>query len=607
MSMQLQPSFPTPGVGVSGAMSPSQPPPAPYEQILLHLDERGFVPFHPALSEKFGHKAAIFVGMALYWTRHNYRKHPDRGGWFHMSMTQWRNSIGLTRTEQESVREALMEVGVLEEFLVGRPAVMNYRINVAALAKELAINQAPNAPLNWDNAQSWFRGCHSYYKPLTDVVGNIAAGLYLSFLLQRHRDCLKRGQLDNGCIAVTQDLIAEHLHLGVKVQRNARDRLKRAGLIQESGPGGSLVRVNMDAVLMCLRGQATKPLKGRAAALAKASAKAAPAPTKRASNGASSEPGVNLSGLGIAFSQLSFGMSSAINEESKPKVTRPRDLLLDFLNEQPPVEIRQVNTAHPAQSVATFDSEIFKRDRALLRSAVLIAVDDAPPAKFAVSCKLESAQTCNQELPKPASYIQRDVLQRDVVNTTTTASCSGGFSSSPKIPEDAASLVLPDNLTGLHTNQVLDVLSGAPASEHQRLLDELCGQMRNKTIHKPAGWLFGLIRKMQSGPLVLTYADGIAADRLAAAYPRFAPEQVNPRFAQHQDLQEALRLIQPGFVYRLDLTGTLVVFDQATGNLRGKRTNDSWRVLLNGGPIVQAHREGKLSVVEADEHPGELS
>lgn len=602
MSMQLQPSFPTPGVGVSGAMIPSQPPSAPYEQILLHLDERGFVPFHPALSEKFGHKAAIFVGMALYWTKHNYRKQPERGGWFHMSMTQWRNSIGLSRSEQESVREALMEVGVLEEFLVGRPAVMNYRINVAALAKQLAINQAPNIPLNWDTAQSWFRGCHSYYKPLTDVVGNIAAGLYLSFLLQRHRDCLKRGQLDNGCIAVTQDLIAEHLHLGVKVQRNARDRLKRAGLIQESGPGGSLVRVNMDAVLMCLRGQATKPLKGRAAALAKAAVSPAPAPSKSASNGANTAPGVNLSGLGIAFSQLSLGMSCASNEESKPKVTRPRDLLLDFLNEQPPVEIRQVSTANPASTVGTFDSEIFKRDRALLRSAVLLAVDDTPPSKFAVSCKLESAETCNQELPKPASYIQRDVLQRDVVNTTTTASCSGGFSSAPKIPVDAASLVLPDNLTGLHTNQVLEVLSGAPASEHQRLLDELCGQMRNKTIHSPAGWLFGLIRKMQSGPLVLTYADGIAADRLAAANPSFAPQQVNPRFAQHQDLQEALRLIQPGFVYRLESTGTLVVFDKTTGNLRGKRINDSWRVLLNGGAIVQSHREGRLSIVEADEH-----
>ena len=97
--------------------------PAPHEQILLHLDERGFVPFHPALAEKFGHKAAIFVGMALYWTRHSIRKHPQRGGWFNMSMQQWRTSIGLTRSEQESVRQQLIQAGVLEENLIGRPAV----------------------------------------------------------------------------------------------------------------------------------------------------------------------------------------------------------------------------------------------------------------------------------------------------------------------------------------------------------------------------------------------------------------------------------------------------------------------------------------------------
>ena len=43
------------------------------------------------------------------------------------------------------------------------------------------------------------------------------------------------------------------LHLGMKVQRNARERLKRAGLIQESGQGGALVRLNMDAILMLER------------------------------------------------------------------------------------------------------------------------------------------------------------------------------------------------------------------------------------------------------------------------------------------------------------------------------------------------------------------
>ena len=155
-------------------------------------------------------------------------------------------------------RQQLIQAGVLEENLIGRPAVMNYRINVMALATQLSIRGAGSAAMNWDTAQSWFRGCHSYYKPLADVVGNIAAGLYLSYLLQRYRDCLQRGQLDSGCIFAPQETIVNMLHLGMKVQRNARERLKRAGLIQESGQGGALVRLNMDAILMCLDGRLEK-------------------------------------------------------------------------------------------------------------------------------------------------------------------------------------------------------------------------------------------------------------------------------------------------------------------------------------------------------------
>lgn len=229
------------------------------EQIFLHLDDRGFVPFHPALAERFGHKAAIFVGMALYWTRHSLRNYPERGGWFFMSLKQWQAAIGLTRSEQATVREQLMSAGVLEEMLIGRPAVMNYRLNVPALAKALALPGRADK-LSWETAQNWFRGCKVYYKPLADVAGSIAAGLYLAFLLQRHRECLKLGQLVAGSIPVGQDEISTALVLGPKVQRNARERLKKAGFIHEAGIGGGLVHINFEAILLCLRGQTIKPL-----------------------------------------------------------------------------------------------------------------------------------------------------------------------------------------------------------------------------------------------------------------------------------------------------------------------------------------------------------
>ncbi|MVT36625.1 hypothetical protein GO497_01140 [Acidovorax citrulli] len=200
--------------------------PSVQEQILLHLDERGYVPFHPTLAEKFGHKAAVFVGMALYWTRHSLRNHPQRSGWFNMSIQQWQAAIGISRTEQTTVRQALTESGVLEEMLLGRPAVMHFRLNVSALAKALARSGDDGVP-TWDTVSSWFRGYHNYYKPLADIAGSVGAGLYLSLLLQWHRAAVLRGQLSNGCVEVSQDDISRALCLGPKVQRNARLRLKK--------------------------------------------------------------------------------------------------------------------------------------------------------------------------------------------------------------------------------------------------------------------------------------------------------------------------------------------------------------------------------------------
>lgn len=50
--------------------------------------------------------------------------------------------------------------------------------------KALAGKASGLAKPTWDAVGSWLRSCKVYYKPLADVAGNIAAGLYLSYLLQ---------------------------------------------------------------------------------------------------------------------------------------------------------------------------------------------------------------------------------------------------------------------------------------------------------------------------------------------------------------------------------------------------------------------------------------
>lgn len=509
----------------------------PFEQIFLHLDDRGFVPFHPALAERFGHKAAIFTGIALYWTRYSLRKYPERCGWFSMSMEQWRNQIGLTRSEQSTVREALMASGVLEEMLLGRPAVMNYRLNVPALARALSINSAKSEALTWDLANSWFRGCRHYYKPLADIAGNIAAGLYLAFLLQRHRECLKLGQLDSGCICVSQDEISGALVLGSKVQRNARERLKKAGLISESGIGGILVRINFEAILLCLRGQTTKPLPR--------TRKSQSAPGVRAIKSAHSSEqhvqplalsGLSLSGLSFSFTQLQLGLDF----RAQSTRSRPRDLLMQVLHDESvatqPVGFRQLINGRESLNAA----EIEGKDKRSHDRAVRNATPDASGCTnpVAVSCKLEksgfaetckldtarSAETCKQELPFPAIYIQEDFNKTTTTETEEqhrpmcSSCCAEDKATSKEKSEskmDAAGLIFPKWLEESDLSGVLKMLTQVGAAERQLVLDELDGANAITSIQSPIGWLRGLVKNMRENEVVFAHAHKVAAKREA--------------------------------------------------------------------------------------------
>ncbi|WP_374008194.1 hypothetical protein [Delftia lacustris] len=637
--MRLQPLLaehaPTAGGDDSGAVESSGPI---AQQIILHLEDRGFVPFHPALSERFGHKAAIFVGMALYWTRHSLRNHPQRGGWFHMSIAQWQTSIGLTRTEQATVRTELMEAGVLEELLIGRPSVLNYRINVKALTAALGGTHGPSKP-SLEAVASWMRSCRVYYKPLADIASNIAAGLYLSYLLQCHRDQLRAGQLDNGCVSASQLDISESLALGTKVQRNARDRLKKAGLIQECGSGGALVRLNFEALLLCLRGQAIKPLKksARSADLVVGAAPATASEPQVASTAlperpVASGPGLDLSGLGIGLQQLTLTLEG-VTATRPPAPKRSRDLLLHFLEDSFPAPVgnRQVGKENDA-SLKPLESAIKRssdNDLGDLPSPLQRA--QAPGLKNAVSCILGSsesavscnghpgnlAETCKLDLPFPATYIQ------DVISITTTTSevaqelegSSSGLEFAPEegevgLQEEKAQLVFPIALSTSHREAVERVIHGLAFPDQQELLDELQGQMaRGKEIRSPAGWLHGIVtKKAQGQPVALVYAAEVAQARMETmTREKFdelgerlgLPAEPNQRFMQNIEMNEVFSKLTPGVVYIIRSTGSLVQIDGSTNVLRVKRADQqAWFVMLNAGPLVRALRTNDLFPAE---------
>lgn len=237
-----------------------------HDVALSHLNARGFIQFHPLLAQRLDDfKAAIFLGHALYWSKHLAQIQPHRKGWFFMSAAQWTQATGLSTREQVSVRSALAARGLLLEALAGRPAVMHFKVDLESTARLLGQPQ-----LTWTSMTELFRACIRFYKPLADICGSVGAGLYLSYLLQRQSFALRNPPAESSTVEMfsgefvyrpEQARIA--LCLGIKAQRNAREKLKAAGFIREGRSSHEAVatRVNLAAIASCLQAQGERSIR----------------------------------------------------------------------------------------------------------------------------------------------------------------------------------------------------------------------------------------------------------------------------------------------------------------------------------------------------------
>ena len=544
-----------------------------HERALRHLGDRGFVQFHPALAERLGHKAALFLGLALYWTRHTLQNQPQRKGWFYMTARQWSQSTGLSNREQTTARATLTAEGLLQEALTGRPAVMHYRIDLAKLAQWLGfINIAADKDVtNWEPLSGWFRNYICFYKPLADLTDNVACGLYLSYLLQIQRKALFEQQLRAGAIHVSQDEVSIALCLGPKVQRNARERLRRAGLLREAG--ASLVQLNLPAILACLLAQEGRDLRRsrknasppptQAPILALVSAPdelATPVPVKHSDTAPPSEPAaapmqwanaqlqLGLPGLAGPAAQAAGNAPAAAAVQSVlrmsltgiqtrissgPARNAPRLEVAGIAQLADAADWRADARSGAGEAMFALDGSAELHGKAVAESAKLDSSESAENAKLDSSRNAENAKL---KMPKTHAHISIGI------SNTTTTRAQGTVDNSPKAaaprrrrssleankPESADSscessnsddaepqLIFPSSLDAGFVPGVRSVLAKAAPAERQALLDELGGQLgiQGKTIHNPAGWLLGLIRQVQGGEVVLAMAGKVAADR----------------------------------------------------------------------------------------------
>lgn len=502
--------------------------------VLQHLNARGFVPFHPTLAQHLGYKAALLLGLCLYWTRHVARLNPQRQGWFHLSAREIEEATTLSRREQDTVRDMLVRAGLLEQRLAGRPAVMHFKINLRRLANRLEIIDGGTTTV--DSAWAWFEKSVSFYRPLGDLAGGAGGGLYLSFVLRRQRRAVLAPGGGSGQVQIWPEEVERILCLTPKVQRTIRERLKRSGLITAAPAprSGILVHVNLHAVLACVRGQGIAPL---------------PA----------------AGGAKISKSRA----TSSVRSRSRTTVPGPAGMLI----QQPDLVLahRGVEPIHapgfasafrfqPMQALVLGEGVAGTAQLRIPAQAGLPASDGPAlgPSSLSVrgaqSAKLEvgpqspkrqsgSAQNAKPGLPKTPSYIQTGFT-----NTTTTTAHAGApergdhadcrravsISSSSEEARTAsgAELIFPPSLSAAVLPGLRDVLAQAPAHLRQLLLDELQGQLQipAKTIHNPAGWLLGLVRRCGDGE-GLALAKQVAAERQqrTAVQHRLAAVQHKPR------------------------------------------------------------------------------
>jgi len=507
---------------------------------LQHLGQGGFIQFHPALSEQLGFKAALFLGHALYWSRHLGKKEPQRGGWFFMTARQWEDATGLTAREQASVRELLQLHNLLVERVAGKPARLHYRVDLARLAQWSGLQaHADGAPaITWEAFAPWLKTSISFYRPLARISGSVASGLLLSYLLRQQRAAVRSGEATfEGYFRLSHEDARIALCLGTKTQRNARERLKALGFLQERA--GGLCHVNLHALQDAIGHVEKLPQPARLHAVARP---AAVAPSAE--------------GLADAVRWLAEAdrrpTTDPVLYEHRVQDQLQLDLFGRWLTDTPQgqqtthVVTRMfgnssaspvpVDSLHPVNQIHDMVSEIRCQPSALLSNHE--SDDHTTKGQAPAVLSNHGCRFVESSLPFCRTHIQQHNNQ-----PTTTTACAredaSGFDKtasrrriSETSPSEArlaqqanraaplpAALVELDNLVmpkalGMEWHDgVRRTLATAPAAIHQALLDELEGQLglQGKTIHNPPGYLHALIRRHACGTLDLAMADKVRA------------------------------------------------------------------------------------------------
>jgi len=200
-------------------------------------------------------KAALLLSQLVYWTRRG-ADVLDNDGWVFKTREQWEAEIGLSKHEQVTARNILINLGLMEEARTGAPARNCYRVNPAVLGAHLA-QLVRTEPVQWSlldirsdtqHMRTMLGRQFAFYRVLMQITSTCTSAVYLSKALAIQRRFADRqtqqsasgpqqsAQLpwDTEWFRMAVDSTQTDTGLTPAQQRDAKHKLCQMGLLHEA-------------------------------------------------------------------------------------------------------------------------------------------------------------------------------------------------------------------------------------------------------------------------------------------------------------------------------------------------------------------------------------
>ncbi|MBC8949344.1 hypothetical protein [Xenorhabdus sp. TS4] len=112
--------------------------------------------------------AALMLSQAVYWAKRG-KTHSDGDEWFYKTQAEWEEETGLSRTEQETARKKLRQLGILKEKKAGLPAKIFFSVDFDVLYQILEDATKDAGILQPREQESCEQDCG---KPANSTAGN---------------------------------------------------------------------------------------------------------------------------------------------------------------------------------------------------------------------------------------------------------------------------------------------------------------------------------------------------------------------------------------------------------------------------------------------------